>query len=284
VVVGKSSLYYSDTLAMPYLGIPGAGEGYRVWDVNGLTTFNLLSQVGNNYGAIATLGNTRSQNVVRYDSPKFGNMDASVAYTPNASGDEPHIGSCTAATPCSSSYSSGATLYGRIRYNDGPLNASFSVLSQKVAGGIYTAAAYSGPLNTTAYRAGVAYTLPMGLRAGLVYDSTEIENGIGGTTQSAKRDVLSVPVSFAWDKHQIHATYTRAGSTSNIDSSGATQLNLGYDYALSRTTFIGAYYTRLTNDSNGRYTPFLTGTSFGGDAPAKGEGWNQLSFDVNYWF
>jgi hypothetical protein len=124
----------------------------------------------------------------------------------------------------------------------------------------------------------------MGLRVGVVYDSTDIANGIVGTTKNAKRDVFSLPVSYAWGKHQAHLTYTQAGATSNIDASGANQLNLGYDYALSRTTFLGVNYTKLKNDANGRYTPFLAGTSLGGDAPGKGEGSQQLSFDINYWF
>jgi predicted porin len=290
VIVGKSSLYYADTLAMPYLGIPGAGEGYRTWDTNGLATFNMLSQVGNNTGAVATLGITRSQNVIRYDSPKFANIDVAVAYTPNASGDEPHITSCTPVAPgvtgtvCNDKYTSGGTAYVRLRYTEGPLHASFSYLNQKVAGGLYSNALAVAPLDTVAYRAGVTYTMPMGLRVGVVYDSTDIANGIVGTTKNAKRDVFSLPVSYAWGKHQAHLTYTQAGATSNIDASGANQLNLGYDYALSRTTFLGVNYTKLKNDANGRYTPFLAGTSLGGDAPGKGEGSQQLSFDINYWF
>lgn len=284
VIMGKSSLYYSDTLSMPYLGLPGAGESYRIWDANGLATFNLLDQVANNVGSIATLGISRSQNVVRYDSPRFANMDVSLAYTANATGDENHINSCTPTTCQGGSYTSGGTTYGRLRYNDGPLNASLSALNQKIAGGIYNSAVYAGPLDTTAYRLGVGYTLPMGLRVGVIYDNTTIANGISNTTQDARRDVVSVPVSYAWDKHQVYFTYTLAGATSNIDASGATQLNLGYDYALSKSVFVGVFYSRLKNDTNGRYSPFLAGTSLGPDAVLKGEGSQQLSFDINYWF
>ncbi len=285
VTVGKSTLYYTDTLDISYLGLPGAGESYRIWDVNGLATFNLLSQVANNIGPIATLGNTRSQNVIRYDSPKLGKADLSVAYSPNPSGDETHLNSCSVTTPClGGSYASGGTFYGRARYNDGPLSASFSALNQKIQGGLYAAATYNGPLDTTAYRFGVGYTLPMGLRLGLVYDNTSVANGIAGTNLSATRDVVSVPISYEWGKNKAYFTYTVAGATTNIDASGATQLNLGYDYAISKTTFIGAFYTRLKNDTNGRYSPFLAGTSFGGDALLKGEGAQQFSVDINYWF
>jgi predicted porin len=296
VVVGKSSLYYSDTLAMPYFGINGAGESYRAWDGNGLATFNLLSQVGTATAPVATMGITRAQNVIRYDAPQLGKFGATVAYSPNSSGDEPHYTSCYASLTtttstvngCSagSNYGSGQTIYGRVTYNDGPLTSSLSLLNQQVAGGLYNPAATAGPLNTNAYRLGVGYAMDNGVRLGFVYDNTSIANAVGGPTggQTAQRGVISLPVSYAWDKHQVYFTYTVAGATSNIDSSGATQYNLGWDYALSKSTFLGVFYTRLKNDTNGTYSPFLSGTSLGGDAVLKGEGSQQLSLDINYWF
>ena len=288
IVVGKSTLYYADTLALPYFGINGAGESYRAWDGNGLATFNLLSQVGTAAGPVATMGITRAQNVIRYDSPALGKFNASFAYSPNSAGDEPHINSCTAAVGCTpgSNYATGQTVYGRLTYNDGPLTASASLLNQQVAGGFYNPLTNAGPANTNAYRLGVGYTMSNGWRFGAVYDNTSVANAVGGPTGglSAQRGVISLPVSYAWDKHQVYFTYTSAGATSNIDSSGATQYNLGYDYALSKSTFLGVFYTRLKNDTNGTYSPFLAGTSLGGDAVGKGEGSQQLSVDINYWF
>ena len=293
VVIGKSSLYYADTLALPYFGVNGAGESYRAWDGNGLATFNLLSHVGTAGSAIATMGITRAQNVIRYDSPKFGKLDATIAYSPNSAGDEPHYTSCTGNTGANtngcaagSNYATGQTMYARMTYNDGPLTGSLSLLNQQVAGGFYNPAATAGPTNTNAYRLGLGYTLGNGLRVGVVYDNTSIANAVGGATGglAAQRSVVSVPLSYAWNKHQAYFTYTVAGATSNIDSSGATQLNLGYDYALSKSTFLGVFYTRLKNDTNGTYSPFLAGTSLGGDAVGKGEGSQQHSVDINYWF
>jgi predicted porin len=291
VVFGKATLYYTDTISLPYFGQPAPGEGYRAWDANGLSTFNLLSSVGTNVGPIFTTGNTRSQNVIRYDSPKFyDGFDASLAYTKNASGGEVLYATCNPTTPtptatCSSSYTAGDTVYGRMRYNNGPLTASISVLNQRPQGGLYNSTVYNGPLNTRAYRAGVAYTLPMDLKLGVVYDNTSIDNGVSGTTLQAKRGVWEIPLSYNWGKHAAYLTYTLAGATSNIDSSGAKQLTLGYDYALSKTTFLGVYYTQLKNDTKGFYSPFLTSSSFGGDGVAKaGEGWRQISTDMNFWF
>ncbi|MBA5637630.1 porin [Duganella sp. LX20W] len=279
VYFGKSTLYYADTMAIPNLGIKGAGESYRIWDGNGLSTFNMLSQVGTKGGVLTTLGITRSQNVVRWDTPTVKGFDGSLAYTKNASGDENHFG----CAGCAADYESGGTWYGRLRYNEGPISASMSVFHTKVQGAVVTAP-YLGPLDKTGYRAGVAYTFPTNLKVGLVYDNTNVHNGIPGATGDAKRGVFSIPVSYMWDKHAAYLTYTRAGSTSNLDSSGAKQLNLGYDYAFAKNTFIGVFFTQLKNDSNGSYSPFLSNSALGGSAPKTGEGFRQISLDINYWF
>ncbi|MES2259999.1 MAG: porin [Pseudomonadota bacterium] len=279
IYFGKSTLYYADTLSMPYLGIKGAGEGYRAWDGNGLATFNLLSEVGTKGGNFTTFGITRSQNVLRWDSAPVNGFDGSVAYTKNAAGDENHFG----CAGCAVDYASGGTWYGRLRYNGGPLTASLSAFNTKVQGAA-VAAPYVGPLDKTGVRAGVGYTFDTGLKLGLVYDNTKVKNGIPGVAQDAKRGVIELPASYSWGPHAAYVTYTRAGNTSNLDASGARQFNLGYDYMLGKNTFAGVMFTRFKNDSNGGYAPFLTGSALGATSPRPGEGFRQLSFDVNYWF
>jgi hypothetical protein len=99
-----------------------------------------------------------------------------------------------------------------------------------------------------------------------------------------------VPISYSFGDHGIYATYTKAGNTSDINDSGAKQLNFVYDYALTKRAFVGVFYTNITNGANGRYTGFLTGTVFGGSAanPAgtatSGESWRQIGVNLNYWF
>ena len=45
ITVGKSTLYYTDTISAGYLAptLEQPGESYRIWDANGLATFNMLS-------------------------------------------------------------------------------------------------------------------------------------------------------------------------------------------------------------------------------------------------
>lgn len=279
IVFGKSVLYYTDTLQATAVGLKGAGETYRIWDANGLGIYNILGEVGTKGGNFTTLGLTRAQNVIRWDSPAMNGLDASLAYSKNPNGDENHFG----CTGCAVDYESGGTWYGRVRYNNDHLSASLSLLSSKVQGAAVTAP-YLGPLDKTAYRVGVAYTFDSGLRFGAVYDNTKVKNGIPGVAADAKRGAYSLPVSYAWGPHAVYLTYSRANDTSGLAGSGAKQVNAGYDFMFAKNTYLGVYYTKFKNDTNGGYSPYLTNTALGGTGPRPGEGFRQVSLDLNYWF
>src|SRR5208283_4320194 len=86
--IGKNTLYYTDGIDISALGVPAAGESYRAWDANAFGTFNLLDAVpvivnGVAMGSRYTLGNTRSQNVVKYTSKKIGPVDFGLAWSKN---------------------------------------------------------------------------------------------------------------------------------------------------------------------------------------------------------
>jgi predicted porin len=303
LVAGKSAFYYLDTFDASYLGIPGPGEGYRAWDGQGLAFFNLLSQVSTTTSLKATLGITRSQNVIRFDSVAFHGLDWNLVYSKNPSGDELKNG---AAGVTAASYESGGTWGSRLRYNNGGLTALVSILDQQPQGNAYGA--------THGLRAGVGYLFKQGpvagLKFGVEYDKTSIDcpsaTGYAASpvvglpalgTQAASRTVYSVPVQYQWGKHGVYVTYTKAGNTTSMADTGATQTNLGYDYALTKRAFLGLYYTDLKNDAKGIYAPFLSGSALGGSAPnygnatgpagapvTTGEGYRQFALCLNYWF
>lgn len=289
-VYGKSSFYWTDTIAFDYLGIPGAGESYRIWDANGLATFNMLDQAtlvtpaGVATTSAYTLGCTREQNVLRYDSKAWNGFDLSLAYTKNDSNDENHYvapGTAGYARP----YEDGGTFYGRVRYTNGGFHATAMVLDKVVQGGTYTPAATAGPLDYHAYRLGATYLFPFKFKAGIVYDRTEYDNGVLTTTRDAKRNVFEVPLSYWYGDHGFYITYTRAGNTSGFADTGATQLNLVYDYAMTKRAFIGIFFSKINNDSKAHYAPFLAGTSLGpSNIGAPGENFHQIGLNINYWF
>lgn len=293
IVIGKSTLYYTDTISAGYLAptLEAPGEGQRVWDANGLATFNLLStwMSGTSAAGVFTpaannkiLGNSRASNVIRFDSITFkpsGSdlLDFSLAYSKQPQGDENRYVSAADG----STYEGGSTLYGRIRYNGYGLSASASYLDQKPMGALDTAA---GP-ELKAMRLGLSYKWQC-LKVGVVYDNATQTNGISNTSvlEDAKRAIIEVPVSLAFGDHGIYATYTMVGKTSSYADTGAKQINVGYDYALTKRAFVGVWYTKIDNDKAANYGPFLSGTASGGTVPATGESWRQFGVNLNYWF
>ncbi len=297
IVFGKSTVYYGDTINVGYLGLPaGPGETQRIWDANGLGTFNILDQVtptnkaGVAYASTFTLGNTRSRNVVRYNSVNYDGFDFQLAWSKNFSGDELHyVAPGTAGY--ARSYTNGDGWYALARYNKGPLSIQASVVDQAILGGVYTPAAQAGPPDLLAYRAGASYTLPIGLRLGVVYDHTQYDNSAFSSSAStvadtaAKRDAWLFPLSYAIGPHAFYVTYGIAGNTTSQADTGATQLNVGYDYALTKRAFLGLWYTSIKNDANAHFTPFLAGYSLGPTTNSvTGENWWQLGLNLNYWF
>ncbi|MBK9796886.1 MAG: porin [Holophagaceae bacterium] len=334
LIFGKNSFYWSDTIGLPHLApvLDSPGEHYRIWDANGLTTFNILNQTPtltktnilvNSY----VLGITRSRNVLRYDSPNFSGFDLAVALSKNPVGDEvkyPGFATPDLTKAYGRAYNEGLTTYLRARYNKSGIALHASYLDQKIMGGTYNAGLYNGALDTKAYRLGGGYKFPFGLKVGLVYDHTELANGISGTGISAstawdatlktgaaatvilapgsitagdaKRDAFELAASYTLGDHMFHATYGKAGNVSSINDSGADQINLVWDYALTKRTFVGLVYTNLKNGKNGHYAPFLAGSNFGPTAPNpisatatptnsfNGENWSQIGINVQFWF
>jgi predicted porin len=302
LVAGKTYPYTVDTYDLSCVGIPGPGEGYRAWDGNGLALFNLLDQVSTTTALKTTLSLTRTQNTIRFRSAPYKGFNLEVNYSKNPMGDELKVG---AAGVTADSYESGGMWAGNLRYNNGGFSASVSLLDLQNQGSSFSA--------THGQRAGVGYLIGQGplagFKVGVVLDKTSVDAPAGGYaalpvvglpalgTQSASRTAYSVPVQYQWGKHGVYFTYTRAGNTTDMEATGAKEYNLGYDYALTKTVFVGLYYFDLKNDAKGIYAPFLSGSSFGPSAPnygnalgpasspvATGEGIKQIALCMNYWF
>lgn len=293
IVAGKSTLYYTDTISAGYLApsLEQPGESYRIWDANGLGSFNFLSTFmtgTNTAGVLAPTknniqGNTRGSNVVRYDSVLFkpdteSLLNFSLAWSKNTAGAQ----NVFKSQADGSTYEGGQTVYAKALYNGHGFSASASYLDQKFQGAVDTAA---NP-ELKAMRFGLSYKW-QGLKVGVVYDNSNMVNGIttASVLSDAKRTVIEVPLAYSFGDHAVYATYTMAGKTSSLDATGAKQMNFVYDYAMTKRAFIGVFYTKIDNDANAFYAPFLTGFSpFGGTATAKGESWRQAGIVMNYWF
>ena len=215
---------------------------------------------------------------------RFHNFDLALAFTKNDGGDENHyVAPGTAGY--ARGYEDGGTFYGRVKYDNGPFHALASAVNKSVQGGVYAPATNNGPMDLHAYRLGVGYVFPFGLKASLIYDQTVYNYGVLFTNNESKRTVYEIPVSYSWGDHGVYVTYGKAGTTSGYAGTGANQINVVYDYAMTKRAFLGLFYCKISNDANAHYSPFLSGTSLGPSGiGANGEGYRVLGLNMNYWF
>ena len=114
----------------------------------------------------------------------------------------------------------------------------------------------------------------------------------GGTVRnngSLTRSAWMLPISYSFGSNTVFFKYAQAGDLSNFTGaraggSGAKFYSLGYDYALSKRTIVGASYTRMNNDANGTYQINGAGTTGGGSALVAGETAASLQFNLKHSF
>lgn len=265
VRLGRMDTYYSDGVLT---------ELSRATSFQSLATLSLLTQVGNDAGPLVTsVRQGRHNNQVRYDSPNFSGFSGTVAYSFAPDGNE--ASGATANNP-----GKNGSWYAAARYFAGPIYAGLSYYQEKSETNV--------DQKHRAYRGYGSYTFPFGLKVGLNIDNTRNETAAG--LLDAKRTAWFVPVTYTFGSNAVYASYGRAGDRKNaagkVNDSGAKFYNIGYDYALSKRTSVGANYTVIKNEDNATYGLFGTGGFFiaGTDTPAAGNKAKQLYVGVNHTF
>jgi len=212
-----------------------------------IVSHGLLAQVnGTNIARVS-----RSNNLIKYDTPSFNGFNATLAYSFNPAGDEGKY------APAAKGYSEDGAWNAAVRYVNGPINAGLSYWDYQVEG---NPAAGAHQADQKALRGWFSYTLPMGLKLGLMVDQSKLRNTTGAHPAFGdfqKRTSWMLPVSYVFGAHAIYFNYGKAGRVSGnapaADKTKASQWVLGYDYALSKRTSVGVNYTKLSNDDNAAY-------------------------------
>ena len=109
-----------------------------------------------------------------------------------------------------------------------------------------------------------------GFKIGLAWDKSRIRtSGVGDTS---RRTVWSIPASYSWGPHSIHAHYDRAGDDKVMaGDEKARMFALSYAYDLSKRTSAAITYARINNNTNAFYNFFTNvGLGLAGAAPAAG--------------
>jgi predicted porin len=246
----------------------GAIESNRAGSLQSFAGPGIMSQV--NGTSITTV--SRTANLAKFDTANLGGFTATVAAStsPRASeGSGANNGSDGQAWNVAARYAAGPLVVGASYYDEDSEGATSNAADQK------------------GMRAWAGYTFPMGLKVGLGWDRSEnrVANGEGFT----KRNAWFVPVSYTMGAHGLYLTYARAGNLSGPNGgatttdTGATQWMLGYDYALSKRTSVGAYYTKLNNKPNAGYDFFGLGAN-GATATAAGNDARQIYIGMAHSF
>lgn len=249
--IGHWDVHYSE--------IDGAIGGNRAGSLQTLIGNGIMSQVGAGANFAVIANGTRTANLLMWDSPNWNGFTARLGYS---------TGFATLSNEGNTNRAAGDPGGGRawtgaIRYNNGPWAAGGSYWNGKAENQVPAVTA-----DQESWRLWGGYTFAMGLKVGIAYDKSSLD-AVGGEN---KRGAWMLPVSYEFGPHKVYFTYAKAGDASNtVGDTGAKAYHLGYDYAFSKRTSVGAYYTKLKNNNGGSYDLFAV-PGGNGATPTAGTG------------
>jgi predicted porin len=228
------------------------------------SSVSLLSFIG----ALPIANASRTQNVVHYTTPNWSGFTLIAAYSSNPGGPEADISS------------------GTRKGSAWNLNPNFAAANWQV-GYSYWKSKPDATANADqrADRLYGSYVFPMGLKIGLAWDKSKIQSTTGGG-DVARRSAWSLPVSYNWGNHTIHANYSKARDEQvAAGDQGASMWALAYSYDLSKRTSAAFTYARINNKTLGTYNFFTAGSLGIANAPvAAGEDPRMWGFTLRHAF
>ena len=165
-------------------------------------------------------------NTIWYTSPKIGPITIDAAFslldeTRTAGQDQPrHIGLVAS-------------------YDTGPLHAALSYANTQ------DSAVLGAGSDATAWTIGGAYDFKF-MVLGALWEMADTE--VGGV--SIDSDYWRIAAMFPFGQHELHVNYGLVDADNDL---GAKQWTLGYNYNITKTTKVYAFYTMVDNDNNGSF-------------------------------
>ena len=228
---------------------------------------SLMDYVARGGTANAIAGATRTNNVVRYDSPNWSGFAFTAAYSTNP-------------TTVESDLTSGARKGNAYTFNPSYTASNFGVgwsyWNQKADG--------AGPQTDQKSNVFYGYYTVAGFKVGLGINNSKVETD--GGAKLFDRTSWTVPVSWTSGPHNIYAHYTKAKEDKVLGSgSDAKMIALAYVYDLSKRTSVALTYAKIDNSSRAAYN-FFTNNSFGGanNLVAAGEDPRLIALTVRHAF
>jgi len=249
--LGLSDLHYHELEG-------GTRTASRAGPLQSFIGHGIMSQVR----GLAIANTTRTPNVMMWDSPNWNGFTARLAYSSSyVTASTEGVSNAAPGNP-----GDGDAWTGALRYGNGPWLAGLSYWNADTESGV-AGAAHTAQRSTRLWG---SYLFPMGLSIGLGWDRSTLDvaaNGVAGAVGAGKtaRSAWMIPVTYAWGPHKVYATYARAGSASGSHIAAGTGGNykahswrIGYDYAFSKRTNAGVFYTTVNNSTLGTYNMFAT--------------------------
>ncbi len=256
--MGKWDVHYNSVAGADTMGLADghglATSSLSILHTNGAATTATGAGAANGFGG-------RFNNVVAYVTPNFSGFSAELLHSTQ--------GELTTAGMLAKDK---AWAF-RPMYNNGPISVFYSWMKLSNAGATAVVAAGATGNNSTGQRLGGAYTLPMGLKIGLVWDKNKIEVADGTNSLLAlgivanggnvaahsrrERTAWALPIQYVTGAHKVNFTYATARdmttSVGTVGNSGAKMYTLGYEYSLSKRTSVAGSWTSINNGSNAAY-------------------------------
>ena len=233
-------------------------------------------------GTAVIANQTRTNNAIRYGSPKWGDMfEVIVGYSAN-----PTAASNTQFTTASAAGAVSTTIANQAEndlrstarkgsaFNIQPKlygknwEASYSYWMAKPDVGINTVSVVTGvvpPASVVKHRGDSLYGWYLwgGLRLGLAYNRSRVDTttlATGATTQTSNRNAWGIPIAYTWGNHNIYFDYNRARADKAAGFAGldtkARLLGLSYAYDLSKRTSAALSYVQIKNGAAATYNLF----------------------------
>ncbi len=200
-------------------------------------------------GGTAIAANSRTPNVVLYESPDWSGLALAAAYSSSPAGADADI---------ASGARKGSGWNFNPSYRSANFNLGYSYWKQKADGAGAGSDQRSDRLYG-AYRWG-------GFELGAAWDYARIDNGSTGARTSS-RNAWSIPVQYNRGPHTVYAHYTKArDDKATAAADGARMWALVYNYDLSKRTAAGLSYARIRNDAGAFYN--LDGSAGANGSPS----------------
>lgn len=223
-------------------------------------------------GAVPIAVTSRTANVVRWDSPKWGGFTMTAAYSTSVAAQE-------------SDLTAGATEKGSA-FN---FNPAFTASNWQVGASLWNSKSDGATAATLVEQDGqviYGYMRFGGWKIGLALNNSSI--AVGGVDTS-DRSAWTVPVGFTTGAHNFNFHYTKADDDDIIaGDNSAKMFAFAYVYDLSKRTSMGVTYAKLDNALAAKYN-FFTNTSGGGLSSANtsladGEDGQLIAFTLRHAF